>query len=179
MTTIAETVRYREPTPVDLPDIQLIDGAAFPTDRYPFFVLRQLLQADSSRSVVAVEPGSGGDHDDEVVGYALTIMGEGSRAWLLSLAVSPGRRGCGYGRGLLRHSIAVCQEKGDADEIWLTVDPKNVTAYSLFTEFGFVLRVHDEQYFGEGHPRDVLVYKLRRIGDLTPLDAGENGYPET
>ncbi|KAF0846343.1 GNAT family N-acetyltransferase [Nocardia caishijiensis] len=159
MTTIEETVRYREPTPSDLPDIQLIDGAAFPADRYPFFVLRQLLQADSSRSVVAVEPGN----DDEVVGYALTIMGEGSRAWLLSLAVSPDRRGCGYGRGLLARTIALCQEKGDADEIWLTVDPKNVTAYSLFEDVGFVLRVHDETYFGEGQPRDVLVYKLRRI----------------
>ncbi|WP_410870306.1 GNAT family N-acetyltransferase [Nocardia sp. A7] len=177
MTTIAKTVRYREPTPADLPDIQLIDGAAFPSERYPFFVLRQLLQADSSRSVVAIEPGS--DQDDEVVGYAMTIMGEGSRAWLLSLAVAPDRRGHGYGRGLLRHSIAVCEEKGDADEIWLTVDPQNVTAYNLFKDFGFVLRVHDEQYFGEGHPRDVLVYKLRRLSDLPPVGADENGYPRT
>ncbi|MFC9661734.1 GNAT family N-acetyltransferase [Nocardia sp. NPDC127606] len=175
MTTIAETtVEYREPTPGDLPDIQVIDGAAFPTGPYPFFVLRQLLHADSSRSVVAVEPG---DDEDEVVGYALTIMGEGSRAWLLSLAVSPDRRGHGYGRGLLQHSIEVCQDKGDADEIWLTVDPKNVTAYTLFKDFGFVMRVHDEEYFGEGHPRDVLVYKLRRLPELPTVVTDENGYP--
>ncbi|MFD4433792.1 GNAT family N-acetyltransferase [Nocardia sp. NPDC058497] len=167
MTTIAETVRYRAPTRADLPDIQVIDGAAF-RDRYPFFVLRQLLEADSSRCVVAVEPG---DDEDKLVGYALTIMGDSGRAWLISLAVSPDRRGCGYGRGLLRHSVWVCQQKGDVDEVWLTVDPKNVSAYKLFEDFGFVLREHDERYFGDNEPRDVLVYKLHRIG--------EKGYPGT
>ncbi|MFC9897502.1 GNAT family N-acetyltransferase [Nocardia sp. NPDC127579] len=170
MTTIAGTVRYREPTRADLPDIQVIDGAAF-RDRYPFFVLRQLLDAHSSRCVVAVEPG--GDGEDKVVGYALTIMGEGERAWLISLAVSPDRRGAGYGRGLLRHSIQVSQDKGDVDEVWLTVDPQNLSAYNLFKDFGFVLREHDERYFGDDEPRDVLVYKLHRLA--APF--GENGYP--
>ncbi|MFD3702527.1 GNAT family N-acetyltransferase [Nocardia sp. NPDC058658] len=138
MTTIEEAARYREPTRADLPDIEVIDGAAF-RDRYPFFVLRQLLEADSSRSVVAVEPGS--HAEGTVVGYALTILGEGGRAWLISLAVSPDRRGCGYGRGLLQRSIEVCRQKGDVDEVWLTVDPRNVSAYKLFKDFGFVLRV--------------------------------------
>lgn len=175
MTTIEEAVLYREPTQADLPDIQVIDGAAF-RDRYPFFVLRQFMDLNSSRCVVAVEPG--GD-EDKVVGYAMTIMGEGSRAWLISLAVSPDRRGYGYGRGLLRSSIRVCEQKGDADEIWLTVDPKNVSAYNLFRDFGFVLREHDERYFGEDEPRDVLVYKLHRLPDDLPVATGENGYTGT
>ncbi|MFD3506418.1 GNAT family N-acetyltransferase [Nocardia sp. NPDC058666] len=175
MTTIAETVRYREPTRADLPDIQVIDGAAF-RDRYPFFVLRQLLEADGSRSVVAVEPG---DSEDKVVGYAMTIKGEGTRAWLISLAVSPDRRGYGYGHGLLRRSIKVCLKKGDVDEVWLTVDPQNVAAYKLFTDFGFVLREHDERYFGDDEPRDVLVYKLHRLPTDLTADTGENGYTGT
>ncbi|TCJ99591.1 GNAT family N-acetyltransferase [Nocardia alba] len=156
MTTDAETVLYREPTRADLPDIQMIDSAAF-RDRYPLFVLRQLLVADSSRCVVAVEPG---DDEDRLVGYALTMMGEGSRAWLISLAVSPDRRGRGYGRGLLDRSVSTCRRKGDADEVCLTVDPRNLAAYSLFSDFGFVLYDHEERYFGDNEPRDVLAYKL-------------------
>lgn len=156
MTTIGESALYREPTRADLPDIQMIDSAAF-VDRYPFFVLRQLMDLNSSRCVVAVEPGADGDR---VVGYAMTIMGEGSRAWLISLAVLPDRRGYGYGRGLLRSSIRVCEQKGDADEICLTVEPQNISAYTLFKRCGFVLREHDERYFGDNGPRDVLAYNL-------------------
>ncbi|MGY0501156.1 GNAT family N-acetyltransferase [Nocardia sp. FBN12] len=121
--------------------------------------LRAFMDLNSSRCVVAVE--SGGD-EDKVVGYAMTIMGEYARAWLISLAVLPDRRGCGYGHGLLRRSVEVCQEKGDVDEVWLTVDPQNVAAYRLFKDFGFVLREHDERYFGHDEPRDVLVYKTAR-----------------
>ncbi|WP_194819757.1 GNAT family N-acetyltransferase [Nocardia sp. XZ_19_385] len=157
-TDVRSAACYREPTRADLPDIQLIDAAAFP-DRYPFFVLRQLLDAHSRRSVVAVEPGP--DYEDKVVGYALTI-GEGPRAWLISLAVSPDRRGYGYGRGLLQRSIELCRERVGVDEVLLTVDPKNKPAYELFQSFGFMLREHDERYFGDDEPRDVLAYDLSR-----------------
>ncbi|MEV0767764.1 GNAT family N-acetyltransferase [Nocardia salmonicida] len=174
MTTIAESVWYREPTWADLPDIQVVDGAAF-RDSYPFFVFRQLLDAHSSRCVVAVEPG---DDEDNVVGYALTIMGEGARAWLISLAVSPDRRGRGYGHGLLQRSVQVCLERGDVEEVWLTVDPQNVSAYTLFADFGFVLREHDEQYFGDKEPRDVLIFKLHRLSGEPPVGASENGWTE-
>lgn len=157
--TVGETVRYREPTRADLPGLQVIDAASF-RDGYPFFVLRQLLEVASSHSVVAVERGFG--DEDAVVGYALTIIGDCARAWLISLAVSPDRRGRGYSRGLLEHSIEVCRQKVDVDEIWVAVEPRNVPAYALFTGFGFVLREHDERYFGGNEPRDVLVYKVHR-----------------
>ncbi|MFF2553657.1 GNAT family N-acetyltransferase [Nocardia sp. NPDC058058] len=168
MTTIAETVRsspvYRVPERADLPDIQIIDAAAF-RDRYPYFVLRQLLDAHSSGCVVAVEFGD--DDEEKVVGYALTI-GEGGRAWLISLAVSPDARGHGYGRGLLQHTVDVCRDKGDVDEVLLTVDPKNQPAYNLFKDFGFVLHERDERYFGDDEPRDVLIYKVHRVPDPLP-----------
>lgn len=165
---------YREPTRADLPDIQMIDGQAFRDQRYPFFVLRQLLEAHSYRSVVAVEPEANGE--DKVVGYALTI-GEGKRAWLISLAVSPERRGYGYGLGLLRRSVELCRERSDVDEVLLTVDPKNRAAYTLFRNFGFTLHEHDERYFGDDEPRDVLIYKLHRI--TPPVGIRENGYSGT
>ncbi|MRH86390.1 GNAT family N-acetyltransferase [Nocardia sp. SYP-A9097] len=180
MTTIVEAALsspvYRVPERDDLPDIQNIDAAAF-RDRYPYFVLRQLLEAHSSRCVVAVEPGNDGDGDGTVVGYALTI-GEGARAWLISLAVSRDRRGRGYGRGLLQHTVQVCLEAG-VDELLLTVDPKNTPAKTLFEEFGFVVHDRDERYFGDDEPRDVLLYKLHRVPDPLPAVVSENGYPGT
>ncbi|MFD6391220.1 GNAT family N-acetyltransferase [Nocardia sp. NPDC060259] len=172
MITTADTVQYRAPTHADLPDVHLIDGAAFPDDRYSFTALRQLIvDVGRSRSVVAVEPNGG---DEEVVGYALTLMGEPGTAWLLSLAVSPDRRGRGYGHGLLLHSIAACRRMGDADEIRLTVDPKNATAYRLFRAFGFVRREGEDQYFGKGHPRDVLARKMHRLDDMHLVDDGDD-----
>ncbi len=73
----------REPT---CPNLQVIDRAVF-GDRYPYLVLRQLLEVSSFRSIFAVEPGC--RDEDTVVGYAMTLVGEGGRAWLISLADSP------------------------------------------------------------------------------------------
>ncbi|MEV6275252.1 N-acetyltransferase [Nocardia sp. NPDC051832] len=180
MTTTAGDVQsagmsgvYREPTPKDLPDIAMIDGQAFRDSRYPFFVLKQLLEAHSERSVVAVETDENGE--EKVVGYALTI-GEGKRAWLISLAVSPDRRGRGHGERLLRRSVELCQEKPDVDEVRLTVDPKNEHAYHLFKNFGFQFHEHDERYFGDNEPRDVLIFTLRDRAAELPVDGHENGY---
>ncbi|MEV6068183.1 N-acetyltransferase [Nocardia sp. NPDC052001] len=167
MTATEEAVlspMYRTAELDDLPDIQIIDSTAFRDRPYPYFVLKQLIEG-STRCVVAVEPDT--DGEDDVVGYALT-MADGGRAWLMSLAVSPERRGSGYGRGLLQRTVEVCLEKGDVDEILLTVDPKNRSAYNLFKDFGFVLHDRDERYFGDDEPRDVLIYKVHRVPDPLP-----------
>ncbi|MEV6275245.1 GNAT family N-acetyltransferase [Nocardia sp. NPDC051832] len=147
----------------------MIEAAVFGDNRYPYFVLRQLLDVDSSHCVVAIEPGA--DDDSAVIGYALTMRGN-RHAWLASIAVSPDRRGRGHGRNLLQRTVDSCLEASDADEVLLAVDPGNLPAYNLFTSFGFVLLEHHDQYFGGSsrrsagtgadEPRDVLSYSLHR-----------------
>ncbi|MEU8894843.1 N-acetyltransferase [Nocardia sp. NPDC048505] len=152
-------VLYRTPSRGDLAGIQILDGEAFPDHRYPFFVLRQLLEASSSRSFVAVRPGE--NHADRLVGYALCI-GEGKRAWLVSLAVSSDHRGRGIGFGLLERCVQLYREQQGVDEVLLAVDPANEPAHNLFEGFGFSLVERDNRYFGDGEPRDILIYKLPR-----------------
>lgn len=73
--------------------------------------------------------------DQVVVGYfyAQNIVGE---VTLLNIAVANEWQGQGYGRQLLEHFLAMCEQAG-AESAWLEVRDSNQRAYQLYCQLGF------------------------------------------
>ncbi|ENM5882021.1 ribosomal protein S18-alanine N-acetyltransferase [Vibrio metoecus] len=73
--------------------------------------------------------------DEQVVGYfyAQNIVGE---VTLLNIAIDPAMQGKGYGKQLLDHFIAQCEQQ-NAESAWLEVRESNQRAFHLYQQTGF------------------------------------------
>lgn len=73
--------------------------------------------------------------DEQVVGYfyAQNIVGE---VTLLNIAIDPAIQGKGYGKQLLDHFIAQCEQQ-TAESAWLEVRESNQRAFHLYQQAGF------------------------------------------
>jgi ribosomal-protein-alanine N-acetyltransferase len=139
----------------DLAAIAALEHAVFGADSYPPFFFRQALDLWPSHLWVCA-----GDDDGHLAGYALgapaTRTGEG---WLLSLAVSPLRRGQGHAlalAGAVLQSFAIL----GYDRVALTVTPGNTAAVRLYERLGFRIEAEEAHYFGPGERRWRMVRGL-------------------
>ncbi|WP_280305460.1 GNAT family N-acetyltransferase [Nocardia neocaledoniensis] len=144
-------LRFRSATVDDLAAIAELESHEFKPLAYPYFALRQLFDIHGSQWVVADLGGS-------ICGYALVAVGRRS-AWLIGLAVSARFQGQGLGRSLLDRALARCRSS-QVEAIFITVRPSNVPAANLYKDSGFTWLDHEEQYFGAGEPRDLLVHRI-------------------
>lgn len=73
--------------------------------------------------------------EQRVVGYfyAQNIVGE---VTLLNIALDPAMQGQGYGKQLLDHFIAQCEQQ-KAESAWLEVRESNLRAFHLYQQAGF------------------------------------------
>ncbi|MCT7655895.1 GNAT family N-acetyltransferase [Oceanimonas sp. NS1] len=78
-----------------------------------------------------------------------------NEGWILSLAVAPAARGRGLGRQLLQVAVTALESQG-CKRIKLTVLPDN-PALHLYQSLGFAEAGREEDYFGPGEPRLVMV----------------------
>jgi ribosomal-protein-alanine N-acetyltransferase len=138
----------------DLADIAELDGEEFGDLCVPHRMLRPLFDLHGSDWVVA-------DIGGKVCGYALVCVSAQRRGWLMGLAVAKQYRGCGFGRELLERAVTSCRT-ALADSIYLTVKPTEQSVVKLYEDTGFRRVSREQQYFGEGEPRDVLVYPIQR-----------------
>jgi|GEM_PF-1324165 len=101
--------------------------------RLPFPPDLDLLPADidlfNADSVAMVE-------DGRLTGFGQVIYMDIHRAHLARIIVAPDRRGCGYGRELVRELLRRAQRHGYA-LVSLYVDRDNRRALSLYAGFGF------------------------------------------
>ncbi len=117
----------RPMTEDDLDAVMAIEDASYSTPwKYEHF--QNEIAARYSWPLVAVEEGV-------VVGY-LCLMSLFEEAQILNVAVSPGRRGAGIARMLLRQAIRLALEKG-AETLALEVRASNSAAISLYHQLGF------------------------------------------
>lgn len=145
---------YRIATLSDLDQVASIETERFGEHAYPYFVLRQLFDLHGTNWLVA-------EADGRVFGYALVARAPRRCAWLLSLAVSIDSCGRGHGTTLLERALQLCDDLR-MRAVRITVRPTNEAAYRIYNRAGFTRTHHEERYFGEGEPRDVLECALDR-----------------
>lgn len=136
----------------DLEPIASIERERFADQGYNLFMLLPLYSLHGMNwSVLEV--------DGAVRGYVMVAEVSG-RAWILSLAVSPGDVGRGYERIILEHALACWREFG-VIAVSVTIHPDNWPTRNFYTSAGFLLAAHDDRYYGiPESPRDVLEYPL-------------------
>ncbi|GKQ36389.1 GNAT family N-acetyltransferase [Streptomyces sp. A012304] len=147
-------LRIRAATEEDLPTVVRLDAEAFPSDPYPYFVLRQML-ASFPDYVFVVDDG------EDLVGYVLSTPPNAARSWILSLGIAPGLRGQGLGRQLMTRILDHLRAEG-VRSVSLSVEPGNDTAVALYQSLGFVPDADGprKDYFGPGAHRLLMTLSL-------------------
>lgn len=139
---------FRQARRADLKIMARMEGELFGDLAYPEFVLRQLFDLHGRHWVVAVG-------ETGVQGYAMVCVGADRCGWVMGLGVSSSSRGHGLGRALLDRAIHSCRG-ARVERVRITVRPDNLVAAELYKRAGFARIDYEEDYFGVGHPRDVL-----------------------
>ncbi|WP_158607810.1 GNAT family N-acetyltransferase [Nocardia panacis] len=152
--TAATTPVYRRARLTDLDRVSSIENERFGAHSYPYFALRQLFDLHGASWLVVEVEG-------RLLGHVLVALAPQRRAWLLSLAVAADSCGRGYGTALVEQALRLCGSL-DVGSVLITVRPTNQSAMNIYKRAGFEWAAHDERYFGEGEPRDVLECRLGR-----------------
>lgn len=133
----------------DLDALFAIERALYGAGSYPYFFLRQALDALPGTFLVAVA-------DGRAVGYALGSMQAGdAHGWIISLVVDPRHQGGRIGRLLAEELIGRLEARG-AGETWLHVSPANAAAVALYGKLGFAPVREEPDCFGPGEHRLIM-----------------------
>ncbi|MEU6574075.1 GNAT family N-acetyltransferase [Streptomyces sp. NPDC046805] len=139
----------RAVTEDDLPALLRLDTEAFPSEPYPYFVLRQFLDVYGDHMLVL-------DDGTTLRGYVVATSPHAAGSWILSLVVTPGLRGRGLGRRLMREILHRLHAES-VTSVRLTVEPGNDTAVVLYRSLGFTPEGEPRKdYFGPGQSRLVM-----------------------
>jgi ribosomal-protein-alanine N-acetyltransferase len=150
--------RVRPATEADLSELHRLDENVFREHAYPYFVLRQFYDLYPHDLFVM-------DDGRALRGYVLAgTATDNSRCWILGLAIDRMWRGHGLGRRLMAASLGSLDARG-VREVWLTVEPANTVAISLYTSLGFTRTDHRTNYFGPADDRLLMMLPLGRRPD--------------
>ena len=142
-------ITVRQARAGDVGPVFELDRAVFPHGSYPYFFLRQALDALPDWFVVAIA-------DGRLVGYALGSLQAGDeRGWVLSVVVDPAHQGRRIGRTLTEELMQRFEARG-ARETWLHVSPANTAAVALYQKLGFTTVREEPDYFGPGEHRLIM-----------------------
>lgn len=142
------TMCVRPLTEADLDAVLKIEAASYPVPWQRDHFLTEI-ESRYSWPLVAVDGGS-------VVGY-VCMMSLFEEAQILNIAVDPHQRGRGIARLLLNHAICLGIEKG-AEFMALEVRASNISAISLYEQFGFIRTGIRARYY-EGVDDAILMEK--------------------
>ena len=130
-------------------DLHRVDTEAFGDIAYKVPTLRQLIEVSGECCIVAEDSGG-------VLGYAIALISPSrDKSWLLSLGVLPEAKGRGAGRRLTESIIDILRAL-TVPSVWLTVDPDNAPAVSLYRSLGFLEKERYDDYFGPGENRILM-----------------------
>ncbi|MGW2819771.1 N-acetyltransferase family protein [Streptomyces sp. NPDC001443] len=146
-------LQIRAVTEADLPKLVRLDAEAFPSGPYPYFVLRQFLDAYRDHVLVLADGAS-------LLGYVFATPPHRGLSWILSLAITPGLQGQGLGRRMMSEILDRLRSEG-VKEVWLTVEPGNDTAVLLYRSLGFTPEeAPRKDYFGPDQHRLLMTLFL-------------------
>jgi len=150
-------VHYRPYKPADLTQIHALEELCFsPALRFSREYMRQLVSRVKAATWVAEE-------DGKLAGFAsvgLKSSRNGTVAYLETIEVSPGSRGRGIGRELLRR-IEGSAAEARAASIWLHVDTENLGAIHLYKSQGYRVEERMQEFYPDGHPALLLSKQLQ------------------
>ncbi len=137
----------------DLPALARLDVEVFPTQPYPYFVLRQHFDLCHDHLLVL-------DDGQTLYGYLIATPPDAGLSWILSLGVTRDLRGRGLGRRLMVELLSRLHSE-HAREVRLSVAHDNDRAVSLYQDLGFAQTgdVHKD-YFGPGEHRILMTLDL-------------------
>jgi ribosomal protein S18 acetylase RimI-like enzyme len=163
---IASTIDIRPAKLHELNAVAALEQQVFETAVYPEFFFRQAYDLWPDFLLLAWQ-------GDRLAGYLLAAPGQYgvSSLGILSLAVSAQSRGLGVGQALLRYLLQHCPPQ--TTQLWLTVAPDNFSALHLYKKSGFIQQKYQEDYYGKGEPRWLLVKQL----SAEPADKNEHKIP--
>lgn len=149
----------------DIPAVVEIENRSFPAP-WPETLFASELHANSSRSYALVLECT--TAEPLVVGYMIAWY-VAREIHLLSIAVHPDHRRCGYARRMIASLIALGRQLGGR-EIYLEVRVSNHAARSLYRQIGFRVTGRRKRYYSD-NDEDAVVMRLRPLPD--PSQSGD------
>jgi ribosomal-protein-alanine N-acetyltransferase len=142
-------VQVRPATSTDLPALHAASIAIFGTEAHSYTVWRQFLDLSHPLVLIATD-------QTECMGYAVIApTWRPGEAWFLNLGVLPKFQTRGIGRRLAREAISMAQ-KLYIENIYLTVEPGNTPAISLYSKLGFIQTKTEDDYYHNGESRLIM-----------------------
>ncbi|QLD12335.1 ribosomal protein S18-alanine N-acetyltransferase [Microbacterium oleivorans] len=143
----------RAATRDDLDAIMTLEQESFPTDAWSRTAMAAELASPHGRYLVD-------DDDGRVIGYGGVRAARGADdADIQTIALAPGSRGTGRGRGLLRALLDEARHRG-AREVFLEVRADNPVAQRLYLSEGFVEIARRPRYY-QPDDVDAIIMQLR------------------
>lgn len=141
----------RRAVPADFLDIARLDREAWVESRHATFIPdgEHAWRLWSEHAILIVA-----EEDDAIVGASLAFPTFGGPYCLHKIFVDRARRARGIGRALMEATLAEIDATGVA--VFLTVDPVNEAAISLYESWGFVDRQFVKGYYRPEEDRLVL-----------------------
>ncbi len=150
----------------DLPQIHILDKIIFPTQHYPYFVLRQLYDIGSELCFCVKQ-------DNIIVGYIIGGFDNLKQtAWILAIGTKDKYINTEIDTKLLDYFTQKCVHF-NFDFIQHTVSPTNLNSLNLFQKKGFYQVDFDQEYFGKDEERIILRCNLKAITELKRLNASK------
>jgi [ribosomal protein S18]-alanine N-acetyltransferase len=92
--------------------------------------------------------------DGQIIATGAYRVRPDDTAYLSNIAVHPAHRRSGHARALMQHLLASCRSAPTVD---LAVHPDNLAALALYRSFGFAPTRRQDDVFGDGEPRLIMV----------------------
>ncbi|QYK03170.1 GNAT family N-acetyltransferase [Shewanella psychrotolerans] len=136
----------------ELNSVYFLEKSLFGDHGYPDFFFRQSFDCWPRGLQVAV------DKHNNLLGYILVAPSEQAQCvWILSVVVDTLAQGRGVGRRLIVDAITSLPKH--VTEVKLTVAPTN-PARHLYRSLGFIEHCVEEDYFGPGECRVLMLLNL-------------------
>ncbi|MGW6425611.1 N-acetyltransferase family protein [Nocardia sp. NPDC055053] len=152
-------VEIRPAVEADVTALNRLDSVCFPAGD----VDREPASEDELRDGVRKGQVFVSIDDGAITGFIHYERPTSGHVYISAVAVTPQLRGQGIARGLLHHLLAVLRaaESGVTPSISTVTSPRNFPMLRLLLHEGFIARTLMLGYFGAGHDRLYLQYKVR------------------
>ncbi|HTX49784.1 MAG TPA: N-acetyltransferase, partial [Caulobacteraceae bacterium] len=105
------------------------------------------------------------EKDGSLAATAAWKLRDDGSAYLCNIAVDPDFRRRGIARAA---TLFLLEEAKGCARIDLVTHPENAAAIALYHSLGFAIQSHEEDYFGDGEPRVVMLRPL--VKSVIPPD---------